>query len=1010
MPEGRGAPSDNFVAPKRDLGQEVLKFLLREARVHPKLSKERVAAVEQAHIKWDIITTTNAIVPADLLSPFESYLRSLLPYYDDGTLPGITQEFGGALFDLANNVDVIKGLVLASQRKGMTPPIASGDGSLLRQMITYPQQRELLSRVMTWLRNNDGYHDDAITEHSSETPYLKKLLPAIADYLLRTNRRKESPFPDLISDLLFSTDPKLDVGTGERCVVRFDTNGDPILTDAGKKLPQPLPAPFGNPGGERGRCGEALTGNQPVYDIRNLSQTVLGALLWDARRLIPKEVSSTGNSVPFPLNMTVGIRPLLEPIDPQTQGFSANSPVIKAVRAIFPLLKGPRTYKVLRGLARIVAKEKGELAAQLAMIQEISDIAGKDLFAKVFSDNTLFKDLLPILQDVMSSPGFVEDLLKALQTPGFTSGIKQGLIDMMRYRKDRITLQDYGQHKLTGQRQHIFRDKVDLSKGDNPGNLSYLQRMLHLLANVNGHKYASKLKSADGITIPIVEMRIDNLALFYLKAIIGKASVWDTIYQNGEPIPDGFLKDALAQSLPAMGLSEKPNPEQLGIFLNRELVFKDVPLVAGLKLTILLDDVIDKQGYKVRNHHADALLAALASGVVAKVGGALKPLAEVFDKHKKLPRLLELFVVLHRHWASDANAEKTKAGQPAYPSPRSNIRSMENILLQATEKAGLLERLESMGKVLSTLRLSDEPNAELATTSLQNYLAYVMGKPGDTYEKTPIGQLLESFRLMTKALEGPSKLRAQLAWNEATKSMGDLLLQVEGKGSNATFKNTRAPVVLESALKFLANRAELREKEGQWGPVLGRIQRDIEGLLLDPLMPPLLDLLDDLTKDREILRLFVGLLHHVVPDPTTQPKQFGDLLSLFAGLMAPIPDDIRVPIMRFMGTTIKKRAVMLRRLVVFLHRSIPGDTQDILLTLFRNAMTPHPVQNGYLVGMFGDIFSGINRLEPAKGTSLSAADLSAIMTSTSKYLLDKETGLEKLYTIVIQRNGTKRVH
>jgi hypothetical protein len=1008
MPAGRGAPSQSYTAPaQRDLGLEIYNYIEREASYHPTLSKTRVGAVQT--MREEIIVAVNRLVPPDDIPNFESYLRALLPLQDSGMMPSLTRSLALTLKDAAQEREVMQALYFLLLRVGLSPPLLQGQASLLRRALTFPKIREMLEQMIAWARIRDGLADNGIDPAPGEEQHLARLLKALGEWLVRTQPSKETKGTSLLNDLLLVEDPALALpSVGRRCAVRVDLEGKPIPTEHADNIPEDKrPTPFGDRGDDgRGSCGEAVTpAGAPLYDTRDLSQTVLASILTDTRDILLRELPLKQKGVPFPFNLTVGVRPLLEPL--QGDAYTEKSPLVRILRTGFASLLGRDLNQVVQAIAQITDKHEGDFAQLIATFEEIGKIVLR-YPVDVRLESSFLEDILPIFQEIIATPGFFDDLLLALQTPGLTAKLKRAIVNLSRF-KGSLKQEDYLHYKQTGSTDRIFKTPTDFKSPDVEGNRSHFQRVLHLLADVNQHSYVSKLEGPGNVDLPFFEMRIDNLTLFYIRSVIGKASIWEIIYVNGQPIEDGFIKDQLRDSLPAMGLSENPDPEQLGLFLNRELVFEDVPLIAGLKLTIKMKPIIGKEGYELRFHQGDALLAGLASGLIAADGGSLKPIAEVFAKYNKLSRVLDLLGILHRHWGSDANQQKTKDGKLVYPAPRTNLRSIEGVLLDAIQETQFLEQLEKWSRILQQLTLSNQPNAPKAIGHFQSYLAFLLGRPSTPLDQTLVGRLWRDLTEVTKAFEGEARKEARDAWLGAIGVFYELLFQIEGTGEQARFKNRRAPVVLKKALDYLSRHIEDLNNKGQWGPFLKRTEDWIVELLIDPLIPAALDFFDAFTQERHLLEISTDFLVHMLPKPQEEPQAFGELLNLAAELLSPLPNSIRVPIARFLGRTLLTRREIIARTLGFLHAALPLDQKSAFLQLIKNAAVAHPLRNSYTITVFPSLFSTINRVEPGSPRFLEVEDLQRILHVVADFIESPNDqsayGLRKFYEVVRMRNG-----
>ncbi len=1005
MPDGRGAPSLNFQEQERNFGQEVYRLILREAALHPQYSKERVNGIRVMNGEWNIPDTINAILPKDVLNGVEVFMRRLLPLYDDNTMSFLTQDMATVSLKASRNLDLLGALIAMNARVGMHPSRSADDSGLLGRVLSFPKNRELIETLATWYLNRDGLTEDGRGLNGNESNLLQRVLEKAAIWLKDTTPSKGDDQPALLYDILLTEDSRLDLRTGKRCAVLFANNGNPILSESGNSTSSVV-APFPRNVKRIGDCGESIADDgKPSYVIRDLSKTILASVLADVRTLISKELPIQQGKLPFPFNMTKGIRPLLGEVN--TKGrFTKEAPILTMLRAAVDIMKGPKLHKVVRMFARISAKEETKLASLLALLDELGVVVDRNP-SDVAENNSLMEDLLPYLQQIVAEKGMLEDVLTALQTPGLTAKMKDSFRKLMGSTYRKISLQDYIDHK--SKKIDLFATKVDRAKGDVRGNISLFQRVLHLLADVNRHSYKSRIKALGSIDIPFIEMRINNLALLYLRAVVGGLSIWETIYVNGEPIKDGILKDQLKNSLPIMGLSETPNPEELGIFINQELKFKDVPLLGPIKVDVSLDPIVGREGYKVRDHHADALLAGLASGMIGPNGGALRPVAKVFAKYKKLEMFLDLLGVLHRHWASTKNVEKDSGGKPIYPSPRTNMASLEPMMVDALKNTRMLEELETMGKVMLETKLSDGPNAELGMPAMVDFIGFMVGAPKTPYKQTQMWKLLDGFDQMDQALAGPANKEVRDAWDEAVTSLSDLFLQVEGKGDQAKFSNPRVPVVLTKLLERAATEIESYAVKGKWEPKVNEIYNDLESLLTGTFVPALLDLLDELVQNQALLGMTTELIVHVLPDPEKEPKAFGEALGLIASVLAPVPDSIVVPVAHFLGQVVSEHRPLFTKLLSFVKRSLPLDPDDQFLGLVKRAMAKHPTLDDSLLNFMPEMVKTFYRQRPGSTKSLTPADYQSIFQELARYLTDKEHGMEKLYTVIKNRNGSVSV-
>jgi hypothetical protein len=993
----------------RDFGKEVYRLVLQEAALHPLYSHQRQDAVRKLNRQWDIADTFNQIVPKATIVGIEQWLRRLLPLYDDHSIPTLTRGLARILERAGQDRELANALVSMEKRTGLFPALQSGDGSMTSRLLGFDKHRELLLQFGEWWMNYDGFQDDGISLNpQQQPPIINRAMQLTGDWLKRVNRRSEKREPSLIIDALLTEDSRLDLNIGVRCAVRFDADGQPIMTEAGRQasVGGVLPPPFPDANVRRGQCGEALSDSgMPLYEVRTLSHSVLGSILLDMRGMIAQQLPVSSERLPFPFNLPVAIAPLLGTPEANGQA-SSQSPLLQTIRAALNLLKGPQLYNVLRLFARITEKEEQRLVELLSLFEQIAGISSRHT-SSVSQAPKIFDDLIPHIQEILANTEMIEDLIKVMQQPGLMENFQRSMALLLKYTKDKITIEEYMNFQNNNE-NNIFVREVNRGLPDRAGNLSFFQRVLHMMHDVHLQPYRSNLEVLTNVPeeLPFLEMRIDDLAMAYMRSLAGQLSIWETIYVNGKPIEDGSIKDQLRNSLPAMGLSEWPNPEELGIYINRELIFTQVPLLGSVKVDLRLKPIKCKAGYYLRDHCADALLAGLASGLIARDGGVVRPIAQVFAKYNKLRLILDILEVFHRHWASIHNDQKQANGSPVYLEPRTDLRSTEPMLIEVFEQTDIFGQFSNFGKLVLNTKLSEQPNAPNGLPALQQYLAFVVGKPGQPVANTPIKPMLDAFDSIDQIFARPENRRAYKAWDDAMRSFDDLLWKIAGVGSQARFANHRVPVVLFRILDFTANEIEKRYRIGQWQPDLSRVQRELEELLTDPMMPALLDLFETLSREHKLVQTSTELLVHLLPDPRLEPQRFGELLNFLAVFFAPVPDDIRMPVSRFLGYIMETEISLFSQSMAFLRRVIPLDPEDQFLSLLKRATVSHPRANHYYISLLPQLLTAFYRQDPGSSAPLSANDYRLIFQQMQRFLLDPQKGVEKFYEIIKARNGS----
>src|SRR5688572_2501424 len=240
------------------------------------------------------------------------------------------------------------------------------------------------------------------------------------------------------------------------------------------------------------------------------------------------------------------------------------------------------------------------------------------------------------IRRVLREPGLAEDMLEALKDPVFDN-LSASTSLLLRHKKDLITEADVAGGT-------VFSIPVDRGRPDVRGNQSLQQRMLHLMFDTREARYEPEFI---GIPLGFI-FQIDDLAEFYVLSIIGEAEV-----------------PSLVASL--TGLSTTPTPEELALFLNQDQDF---------------GNPVGHEGVDVKDNDGDTLFALTASGL----DDVLRPLVRVFYDHGQLDLLLDLFDILHLHWATKEGGDfqGQNADNPRY-SKLSGIARYEPLLVETFE-------------------------------------------------------------------------------------------------------------------------------------------------------------------------------------------------------------------------------------------------------------------------------------------------------------------------------------
>src|SRR5262249_18936359 len=133
----------------------------------------------------------------------------------------------------------------------------------------------------------------------------------------------------------------------------------------------------------------------------------------------------------------------------------------------------------------------------------------------------LYDDLIPVVNEILATPGLAEDLLTALENP-VTRNLSDRFRDFMAY-KDQLDY-DPDTQGIVGS----LGTPVDRTRPDSDWNRSLMQRLLHLIADASGVTVCNKQDAV--IRDPIIGLvlatynecellQINDLAVFYAQSI-----------------------------------------------------------------------------------------------------------------------------------------------------------------------------------------------------------------------------------------------------------------------------------------------------------------------------------------------------------------------------------------------------------------------------------------------------------------------------------------------------------
>lgn len=711
--------------------------------------------VALARMRSDLVAGLDQAMPRPLHTPLDRLLVDMLPLYgpdgsgrraradgafvvdvDGGTavaedlLPQTTRAVAQQLAGMATNAEVLRALGRMSQRQGYRPPESAV--GLLRPVLAYGQVNELLDAVLGLFR------EATPTQPQGRAyPQFNLALSVMRGEFLTANASAATTAGttlDATTDLLLRSEPSLARGSRPTLIVRRDTAGNAQPTGSSAAgLPTPFPV-YRTAAAPRDAEGRATTAGGFAWRYVDLNSTVLAAL----SRELPALMGAPTHAEMPALQLVAGMRPLLGPRTAaakdygaggrvEYQQYTANaSPVVDLVHGAGALFTHRDVDPVLNTAQALMTPEREALTARLiGAILAIDEASDRVPEARMDARSVIWDDVMDVVRRIAAEPGLLEDILEAtasLQTPLPSQGLWEqscagtrpaqnlarafGAYAQNRDRVEPNWSGDWNAHVPVNLSQ-----ATDRARPDTNDNRSVLQRLFHLVDDLNGahlcnkpgasiRLYASFLPSGIGVpgaasNIPACQLvEVPDAAAFYVRSIAGNGravlplqipGILGTItsFARGVGINlDGTL-DGLVQSQSGItGFTSQPSPYAVArlVFNPRPNGFlqnlMDAPTVRNSGSTTPAPGASDPR--LVRNAHPGTLFAwegycfydsirplAIAFAKHDRLNGRLDPaLSPGGDPNTMRPTYIdtangsrlftELLSAFHRHWATGA--------------------------------------------------------------------------------------------------------------------------------------------------------------------------------------------------------------------------------------------------------------------------------------------------------------------------------------------------------------------
>ena len=524
-------------------------------------------------------------------------------------------------------------------------------------------------------------------------------------------------------------------------------------------------------------------------------------------------------------------------------GFSNTSGVAQLLSAVFATLDHDAVGPNFEAIITLLKDYPDEMARLVHDIDAILDITD-DIETNVSMDNNLIDRLLPMLLEVVQTPGLLQDLMIALNDP-LCKHIGPQMVELLQLRNTFITYDpnstwakcadtchgtfDVGtQAHLDCMRSCPIQDllgtaRVDHTQPETLENRSLFQRVTHLMWETAFQPYgvhAEKLvvKGMDLTTVAQGMgnlIAFDNLAEAYLQTYTGHLDLTEHLSSNFIDLADLLDIEAtsvvslitwLTDTLFNLKLSIKPTTAEVTRLFN-------LPQIEAKNetYTFALNVALCKGGRTCLMSNADVLFAIEAVGLV----DSLNPIIRVFNTHGKTHLVTRIVSTIFEYYES-GDIELTLADGTPMPIEYDNIRSIEPVLERALSETPLLDDLGAVSDILVNLELKDGSRLRDRFADYVTYLltpdAGLKNLMGETATKDPKGNritplspaylYIDAIRHISDITDAHPEVKTQLS-NGLEGLMHVTLQTVKKDDTTIVFEKPAGIHLLATAVEFL---------------------------------------------------------------------------------------------------------------------------------------------------------------------------------------------------------------
>jgi hypothetical protein len=815
----------------------------------------------------------------------------------------------------------------------------------------------------------------------------------------------------------------------------------------------------------RDALGRALDrpGGTPLYRYVDLDKTVLTALARDSVDLFDPGKGTA-------LDLLRGTSALMGGRVEATKTFDSGeqlayrgydlsqSALLDMLYGYLQILRDPNIYYVLGLGKQLIANHEPQIARLAEAVVVAARKADAHPEAVIPANKALWDDLIhgtcikdpfaepaqrgscgpgfrfsKVLPDILARPGLVLALMDALKRQE-VKGLSQHFFHYMT-KKDRFP---FNPANINAPPPSAFVTAVDRSQPDDNFNRSIMQRLLHIIADSNGAQMCNKEGArltvhvlGVPVTYPLFGgsfpkcdlIEINNLAVFYVQSIVGKAEM-----VFNDPVVSGVATDELMQEESGIdGFKKRPTPQALNriLALDRGNAPGSCPVKIPEFLDTVIDPVTDKDNHKYCAVHADTLQVWEVDNFYTQI----RPIVAAFADNNAEILFVDFLTVLHKHWATEeSDNHQTQVPTDANYVSGAGAMRYEALIGDMLEGGALLNALVDAAPIINAVSVNPGTGARTAPTILRDAGLYLLTaqpdlanragvKTSTTADGRPVAQLspwqiladgyvLKQSRMTAAGAEGT-------AWSESISEVIDVLVRgVEvpaGNGAPATwrFQNPRMRGVSVALIDFVESRLRYHDTVARdrvaW--LSEEMPADLSNMLSGPVFAGAADFVLSLQAAPETRRHLEGLVQYLVDEIAYDEAFVASMTSVSDLAQLVLADSDMVPIARVVGDALRPERGWVEDQLTFFKRARQADQTEALTRMMRNLYSEY--KPGHTA--VGDLVDGISEVMRASpyddlGERYTAADFRALLGGIANFLDDERRGLRKFIDIIKHRN------